>query len=96
MIDILKELAASKCVEFLATPYSYSLASEYNESEMKKQFKKQEELLESIFGVKAQTVWNTELLYSDETAYNLYKLGYKTILTEGAKHILSWNSPTCV
>ncbi|MBO4690068.1 MAG: glycoside hydrolase family 57 protein [Paludibacteraceae bacterium] len=96
MIDILKELAASKCVEFLATPYSYSLASEYNESEMKKQFKKQEELLESIFGVKAQTVWNTELLYTDETAYNLYKLGYKTILTEGAKHILSWNSPNCV
>ena len=30
MIDILKELAATKAVEFLATPYSYSLASEYN------------------------------------------------------------------
>jgi alpha-amylase/alpha-mannosidase (GH57 family) len=32
MIDILKELAATKCVEFLATPYAYSLASEYNEA----------------------------------------------------------------
>ena len=96
MIDILKELAASKCVEFLATPYSYSLAAEYNESEMKEQFRKQGELLESILGVKAQTVWNTELLYTDEIAYNLNKMGYKTILTEGAKHILSWNTPNCV
>ena len=93
MIDILKELAATKAVEFLATPYSYSLASEYNESEMKEQFKKQGELLESIFGVKAQTVWNTELLYTDEAAYQLNKMGYKVFLTEGAKHVISWKSP---
>ena len=93
MIDILKELAASKCVEFLATPYSYSLASEYNESEMKEQFKKQSALLENVLGVKPQVVFNTELLYTDETAYNLNKLGYKLIMTEGAKHILSWKTP---
>ena len=96
MIDLLKELAATKCVEFLATPYSYSLAAEYNESEMKEQFKRQSDLLEMILGVKPQTVWNTELLYTDEIAYNLNKLGYKTILTEGAKHVISWNSPNCV
>ena len=93
MIDILKELAATKAVEFLATPYAYSLASEYNEEEFKKQLKRQGELLESIFGVKAQTVWNTELLYTDETAYKLNKMGYKTILTEGAKHVISWKTP---
>ena len=93
MIDILKELAATKAVEFLATPYSYSLASEYNADEFKSQLKRQGELLESIFGVKAQTVWNTELLYTDELAYNLNKMGYKTILTEGAKHVISWKTP---
>ena len=96
MIDILKELAASKCVEFLATPYAYSLASEYNEEEFKKQLKFQGELLETILGVKAQSVWNTELLYTDEAAYNLNKLGYKVILTEGAKHVLSWKTPNKV
>ena len=96
MIDILKELAATKSVEFLATPYSYSLASEYNESEMKEQFKKHGEMLETILGVKPQTIWNTELLYTDELAYQLNQMGYKTILTEGAKHILSWNTPNCV
>ena len=93
MIDILKELAATKAVEFLATPYSYSLASEYNGDEFKRQLQRQGELLESILGVKAQTVWNTELLYTDELAYNLNKMGYKTILTEGAKHVISWKTP---
>ena len=96
MIDILKELAATKAVEFLATPYSYSLASEFNEEEFKKQLKFQGELIETILGVKAQSVWNTELLYTDEIAYNLSKLGYKTMLTEGAKHILSWKTPNKV
>lgn len=37
MIDILKELADTKCVEFMASPYSYSIASEYNEQEFKMQ-----------------------------------------------------------
>ena len=96
MIDILKELAATKAVEFLATPYSYSLAAEYNQEEFKKQLKFQGELMESILGVKVQSVWNTELLYTDEEAYNLNKMGYKTILTEGAKHVLSWKTPNKV
>ena len=96
MIDILKELAATKCVEFVATPYSYSLASEYDLNEFKAQMESQAKLVESVLGAKVQTVWNTELLYTDETAYNLYKMGYKTIMTEGAKHILSWKSPNYV
>jgi len=96
MIDILKELAATKAVEFLATPYAYSLASEYDADEFKMQLKRQGDLLSTVFGAKAQTVWNTELLYTDETAYNLSKMGYKAILTEGAKHIISWKSPNHV
>lgn len=96
MIDILKELAATKCVEFVAAPYSYSLASEYDLNEFKAQMELQAKLVESVLNTKVQTVWNTELLYTDETAYNLYKMGYKTIMTEGAKHILSWKSPNYV
>ncbi len=96
MIDILKELADTKCVEFMASPYSYSIASEYNEQEFKMQLELQTALLKELFGVKATALWNTELLYTDELAYNLPKLGLKTILTEGAKHILSWKSPNYV
>ena len=96
MIDVLKELAGTKCVEFLATPYSYSLAAEYNAEEFKKQLANQSALLENVLGVKPQAVWNTELLYTDEIAYNLNKQGYKLILTEGAKHVLSWKTPNKV
>ncbi|MCM1034655.1 MAG: alpha-amylase [Paludibacter sp.] len=93
MIDLLKELADTKCVEFLATPYAYSLAAEYNHNEFEEQLNKQAQLIKELFGQKPTSVWNTELLYSDEIADTLVKAGYKTVLTEGAKHILSWKSP---
>ena len=93
MIDLLKELADSKCVEFLATPYAYSLAAEYDMAEFEEQMHKHAMLMKEVLGVKPQSVWNTDLLYSDEMAYQLYKMGYKTVLTEGAKHVLSWKSP---
>ncbi len=96
MIDILKELAETKCVEFLATPYAYSLASEYNINEFDEQLALQGARIKELFGQKPSTVWNTELLYTDELGAHLQKLGYKVVLTEGAKHILSWKSPNFV
>ena len=71
MIDVLKELADSKCVEFLATPFSYSLAAEYNMDEFQEQLDKQRAVINDVLGVTPSAVWNTELLYSDEMAYNL-------------------------
>ena len=96
MIDVLKDLAASKCVEMLAVPFSYSLAAEQNENEFLDQLEKQGAIIEELFGQKPSSVWNAELLYTDEIAYNLQKAGYKLMLTEGAKHILSWKSPNFV
>ena len=92
MIDVLKELAETKCVEFLATPFAYSLASEQNENEFLDQLEKQGNVVKDLFGTKPTALWNTELLYTDDMVDALYKQGYKTILTEGAKHILSWKS----
>lgn len=93
MIDALKELAATKCVEFLAVPYAYSLAAEYNTNDFRDQLDKHAAAVESLFGQKPAAIWNTDLLYTDELAYDLNKWGYKTMLTEGAKHVLSWKSP---
>lgn len=92
MIDVLKELAQTKCVEFLATPFAYSLASEYNENEFLDQLEKQTSVVNDLFNVKPTALWNTELLYTDDMVNALWEQGYKTILTEGAKHILSWKS----
>lgn len=96
MIDVLKELGQTKCVEFVCTPYAYSLASEYNGHEFENQLRQHAAQIEELFGQRPSTVWNTELLYSDETGDRLLQLGYKTVMTEGAKHILSWKSPNYV
>ena len=96
VIDLMKELVATKCVEMVATPYSYSLAAQYSETEWELQMKMQEQKVNELFGVKPVALFNTELLYSDEIADLAWKLGYKVVMTEGAKHILSWKSPAYV
>jgi len=96
MIDILRELAQTKCVEFLATPYAYSLVAEYNENDFRDQLEQQEKVIMDLFEQKPTTICNAELLYSDEIAFNLAKWGYKLAMAEGAKHVLSWKSPNYV
>lgn len=96
MIDRLKELADTRCVEFVATPYSYSLAGEYNRNELLDELRRQADKVKDLFGVTSTSVWNAELLYSDELAETLYQAGYKVLLTEGARHILSWQSANYV
>lgn len=93
MVDILKELADTKCVEFIAVPYGYSLASEYSLPEWEHQIQRDLTKVKELFGQEATTLWNTELMYSDELAETIKKLGFKVALTEGAKHVLSWKSP---
>ncbi len=96
MIDVLKELADTKCVEFVAVPYAFSFASEYSETEYRNQLEMHAKKVKSLFGQTPEVVCNAELLYTDEMAYNLQKWGYKAIMTEGAKHILSWKSSNYV
>lgn len=96
MIDVLKELGATKCVEFVASTYSYSLAAHYSELEFADQLNRHAEKTSDLFGQKSSALWNPELLYSDDIAAEALKLGYKTIMTEGAQHILSWKSPNYV
>jgi alpha-amylase len=96
MIDVLKELADTGCVEFVATPYSQSLASVYSETEATEQLTLQQDMVQELFGQRSTTICNTELIYSDEIAIALYQQGYKTVMTEGAKHVLSWKSPNYV
>ena len=96
MIDVLKELASTGCVEFVVTPYSYSLASVYSDTEAAEQLQAQQAQVKQLLGVESTTACLSELLYSDEIAIRLHQLGFKTVMTEGAKHILSWKSPNYV
>ncbi|MBR5736290.1 MAG: glycoside hydrolase family 57 protein [Bacteroidales bacterium] len=96
VIDSFKALADTGCVEFLAETYAHSLASVANEAEFKQQVKDHSKLIEATFGVKPVTFRNTELIYSDAIGATVASMGYTTMLTEGAKHILGWKSPNFV
>ena len=93
VIDSFKELAATGNVEFLSETYAHSLSSLGDMDEFKHQIKKQEDKLMTLFGVKPKVFRNTELIYSDDISEVVYEMGYKGMLTEGAKHVLGWKSP---
>lgn len=96
VIDSFKALAKTGCVEFLAETYSHSLASLVDEKEFTLQVKQHAELIKKLFGQTPVTFRNTELVYSDKIGEMVAHMGYKTMLTEGAKHVLGWKSPDFV
>ena len=93
VLDSFRELAATGQVEFLAETYSHSLACMGNREEFVKQVDRHSRKIEECFGVKARSFRNTEMVYSDEIGSWVADMGFSTMLTEGAKHILGWRSP---
>lgn len=91
-----KKLADTGCVEFLAETYNHSLASIKSPTEFQHQVLKHKAAIEEHFGVKPVVFRNTELIYSDNIGKQVYDLGFKTMLTEGARHIMGWRSPDFV
>ncbi|MEX0981945.1 MAG: polysaccharide deacetylase family protein [Bacteroidales bacterium] len=93
VLDSFKELAETGHVEFLAETYCHSLASLRNNEEFVQQVTEHKTLMKELFGQDPTVFRNTELVYSDEIGAKVYKLGFKAMLTEGAKHVLGWKSP---
>ena len=96
VLESFKALAATGCVEFLGETYSHSLSSLYSVDEFKHEVKLHSQMLKEEFGVKPTAFRNTELIYSDDIAKAVEGMGFKTMLAEGAKHILGWKSPNFV
>jgi len=96
VIDSFRQLAKTNCVEFLSETYAHSLCSLKDPDEFKSQVALHSKRIESLFGKKPKVFRNTELIYSDEIGDMVANLGYKTIITEGAKHVLGWKSPNFV
>lgn len=92
VLDSFRKLAETGCVEFLAETHSHSLSALKNKDEFYRQIESQTKRLEELIGYKPKTFRNTELIYSDEIGAMVADLGYKAMLTEGAKHILGWKS----
>ena len=96
VIESFQALAKTGCVEFLTETSAHSLASIKDEEEFCRQVKDQQQHIQRLFGQKPKTFRNTELIYSDEIGDIVYSLGYKTIITDGAKAVLGWKSPNFV
>lgn len=93
VIESFRRLADTGCAEFLCETYYHSLASLACPAEFRHQVLKHKAAIEHYFGVTPVTFRNTELIYSDAIGESVYELGFKTMLTEGARHILGWRSP---
>ena len=89
----LQALNETGCVEFLAEPYSHGLSSLANEESFAADVKKQAAKVEEYFGKKPTVLRNSSLIYSDDIGAQAAAMGFKGMLTEGAKHVLGWKSP---
>ena len=92
VLEKLQELNQTGCVEFLAEPYSHGLASLANEECFAKEVKRQAQKMKEYFGQEPKVLRN----YSDDIGLQASQLGFKGMLTEGARHVLGWKSPNYV
>ena len=93
VIDLLKELNDTGCCEFLCEPYSHGLSSLANEDCFREEVKRQSEKIKEMFGKTPKVFRNSSLIYSDDIGGIVADMGFKGMLTEGAKHVLGWKSP---
>lgn len=93
VLEKLQELNNTGCVEFLAEPYSHGLSSLVNEECFAADVKKQMEKMKEYFGQTPTVIRNSSLIYSDDIGLQASQMGFKGMLTEGAKHVLGWKSP---
>ena len=93
VIDLFKKLADTGCMEILSGTYSHSLASLEDMEEFVRDVKLHDDLIHRLFGLRPKVFANTELIYDDDIALVIKSMGFKTAITEGAKHVLGWKSP---
>lgn len=93
VIRSFRKLADTGQVEFLAETYAHSLASIGSRDEFIRQVDLHASRVEELFGKRPTTFRNSELIYSDRIGEIVADMGFHTMLTEGAKHVLGWKSP---
>ena len=96
VIESFKELAKTGSVEFLAETYAHSLASLSDTDEFERQVQRHTARMEELFGQKPVTLRNSSLIYSDQIGERVAAMGFESMLTDGAKHVLGWKSPNFV
>lgn len=96
VIKILKRLAKTGRVEFLAETYYHSLASLYSPAEFKSQVYQHLQKMHDLFELTPKVFRNTELIYSNQVAELVSELKFKGMLTEAVPRYLGWRDKTQV
>lgn len=93
VLESFQRMAHTGGVEFVGETYSHSLASLFDNGEFIRQSLSHTEKIRDLFNQTPSVYKNTELIYSDNIGETVARMGFKAILTEGARHVLSWRSP---
>ena len=93
VIELLHKLNETGCCEFLCEPYSHGLSSLANEECFRDDVERMRKNVKQMFGQDPKVFRNSSLIYSNEIGAMVADMGFKGMLTEGAKHVLGWKSP---
>jgi alpha-amylase len=96
VLDSFRALVATGQVELLNETYYHSLSYLFSPSEFRRQVRMHRKKILDLFNYEPQSFRHTELIYSNQLAKEVEDLGYRSILAEGADHILGWRSPNFV
>lgn len=92
-LESFQRLVKTGAVELLSEPNAHSLVSLDDVHEFRQQVDEHKEKIESLFGKTPKVFSNTELIYSDEIGQKVFDMGFKGMITDGARHVLGWKSP---
>ncbi len=95
-LDSFKRLADTGCVEFLGETYNHSLSFIFSREEFKRQVARHKELMKTEFNYTPTSFRNTELIYNNDVAFEVEKMGYTAIMADGADRVMGWRSPNFV
>ncbi len=93
VLEGFRRLAETDCVEFLNETDGHSLAFLYSPQEFQEQVLLHRDRIQTLFGQSGRTFRHTELIYNNDLARAVEKMGYSVILAEGAEKLLGRRSP---
>jgi len=95
LIDTIRSMVKTGNVELLCQTHYHSLASIYYDdmSEFREQAKKHRKAVKQTFGYEPRVFENTEFIYNNLLAKEVYNMGFSGIITEGSEALLGGRSP---
>jgi alpha-amylase len=88
VINLLRKLTDTGCIEWLAETYHHSLSFLYSRQEFSRQVEAHRQRIMDLFGQQPRAFRNTELMYNNDLACVLTELGFQAVLCEKVDSLL--------